>query len=304
MDTAYLNFMAVRQLTALTSLLLVILSLISLSISGLNLGLDFTGGTLIELSYGAPAPLELIHVTLQSGGFENALVQSFGSANEVLIRLATSYRPGVGEEVQQLLQQATELKVILLRTEFVGAQVGEDLRERSGLGVLVALGAIMLYVTLRFQFKFAIGALVALFHDVIIVLGAFSLFRWEFDLTVLAAILAVIGYSLNDSLVVADRIRENFRRLRLDDSREVINRSLTETLSRTLMTSLTTLLVVGALFLFGGEMIHGFATALLIGISVGTYSSIYVASDLLLRLDFRREDLLSPEASIEEDNRP
>jgi preprotein translocase subunit SecF len=206
--------------------------------------------------------------------------------------------------VQQLLQQATELKVILLRTEFVGAQVGEDLRERSGLGVLVALGAIMLYVTFRFQFKFAIGALVALFHDVIIVLGAFSLFRWEFDLTVLAAILAVIGYSLNDSLVVADRIRENFRRLRLDDSREVINRSLTETLSRTLMTSMTTLLVVGALFLFGGEMIHGFATALLIGISVGTYSSIYVASDLLLRLDFRREDLLSPEASIEEDNRP
>ncbi|MFC6672643.1 protein translocase subunit SecF [Marinobacterium aestuariivivens] len=245
-----------------------------------------------------------MRVTLESGGFDNALVQSFGSANEVLVRLATSYRPGVGEEVQQLLQQASGLKVTLMRIEFVGAQVGEDLRERSGLGVLIALGAIMLYVSFRFQFKFALGALVALFHDVIIVLGALSLFHWEFDLTVLAAILAVIGYSLNDSLVVADRIRENFRRLRLDDAYEIINRSLTETLSRTLMTSLTTLLVVVALFLFGGEMIHGFATALLIGISVDTYSSIYIASDLLLRLDFRREDLLLPEASIEEDNRP
>lgn len=304
MNTALLNFMAIRQLTALTSLLLVILSVISLSISGLNLGLDFTGGTLIELSYGAPAPLDLIRETLEKGGFEAAQVQSFGSSTEVLIRLAVSYRPGVGEEVQLLLQQATGLKITLLRTEFVGAQVGEDLRERGGLGVLTALGAIMLYVSLRFQIKFALAALMALFHDVLIVLGAFSLFRWEFDLTVLAAILAVIGYSLNDTLVVADRIRENIRCLRQGSMLEIVNRSLTETLSRTLMTSLTTMLVVLALFLFGGGMIHGFATALLIGISVGTYSSIYVASDLLLRLNVRREDLLPPAPSIEEDNRP
>ncbi|UTW12561.1 protein translocase subunit SecF [Marinobacterium rhizophilum] len=299
-----IDFMALRPFTALLSLVLVLASVASLLINGLPLGLDFTGGTLIEVGYSQAPSLEDIRVLLAAAGHEGALVQTFGSLNDVLIRLSSSYTPEIGEKVRNLLQSATSEVVDLRRTEFVGAQVGEDLRERGGMGVLVALAMITLYVSFRFQLKFAIGAVVALFHDVIIVLGAFSLFGWDFDLTVLAAILAVIGYSLNDSLVVADRIRENIRRRRQGSMRDLVNLSLNETLSRTLMTSFTTLLVVIALFLFGGSMIHGFATALLVGIAVGTYSSIYVASDLLLWMNLQSEDLVRTPAQVEEDLLP
>ncbi len=299
-----IDFMALRPYTALLSLVLVLVSMASLLFNGLPLGLDFTGGTLIEVGYSQAPRLEDVRVLLASAGHDGALVQTFGSLNDVLIRLSSSYTPEIGEKVLHVLQSATHQAVELRRTEFVGAQVGEDLRERGGMGVLVALAMITLYVSFRFQLKFAIGAVVALFHDVIIVLGAFSLFGWEFDLTVLAAILAVIGYSLNDTLVVADRIRENIRRRRQGSTRDLINLSLNETLSRTLMTSFTTLLVVIALFVFGGTMIHGFATALLVGIGVGTYSSIYVASDLLLWMNLQSEDLVPTQAQEEEDLRP
>ncbi len=296
--------MALRSYTALLSLTLVLVSLASLLFNGLPLGLDFTGGTLIEVGYSLAPPLEDIRVLLASAGHDGALVQTFGSMNDVLIRLSSSYTPELGEKVLKVLQSATDQTVELRRTEFVGAQVGEDLRERGGLGVLMALAMITVYVSFRFQLKFAIGAVAALFHDVIIVLGAFSLFGWEFDLSVLAAILAVIGYSLNDTLVVADRIRENIRRRCQGEMHTIINQSLNETLSRTLMTSFTTLLVVVALFLFGGAMIHGFATALLVGVLVGTYSSIYVASDLLLWMNLQSEDLVRTQAMAEEDLRP
>tara|TARA_R110001583_G_scaffold169301_1_gene322167 strand:+ start:15549 stop:16403 length:855 start_codon:yes stop_codon:yes gene_type:complete len=281
------------------------ISIGSLTFNQLQLGLDFTGGALVEVSYSSPVSLNDIRDTLARSGFPDAVVQTFGTPTEVLIRLATTHTPSLGDEVVQALRMGTEQSIKLLRAEYVGAQVGEDLREQGGLGMLLALGGVMLYVALRFQIKFAVGAVVALLHDVLIVLGVFSVFKLEFDLTVLAAILAVIGYSLNDSLVVADRIRENFRKLRTETPLTIINRSLTETLGRTLMTSITTLLVLVALFIFGGTLIHCFATALLVGVTVGTYSSIYVASSLLLWMDIKSEDLIgSPEKDAEMDDRP
>tara|TARA_R110001592_G_scaffold138511_4_gene357662 strand:- start:49493 stop:50416 length:924 start_codon:yes stop_codon:yes gene_type:complete len=288
-----IDFMGKRKLAAIFSITLLLVSIGSIAFKGLNLGLDFTGGTLIEIEYKAAPNLEDVRVQLMNSGYENAIVQNFGASTSVLVRLAESFNDKVGQEVITSLSssgQAVELK----RAEFVGAQVGEELREQGGLGLLLALGLVMIYVALRFQFKFSVGAVAALIHDVIIVVGFFSVLGWDFDLTVLAALLAVIGYSLNDTIVVADRIRENFRLLRKIEPLEVINISLTQTLSRTLVTSLTTILVLLSLYFFGGEMINGFAKALLVGVFIGTYSSIYVASNILLLMGITKEDLIAP----------
>jgi preprotein translocase subunit SecF len=289
-----INFMGRRKLAAVLSGILLICSVTSLAVKQLNWGLDFTGGTLVEVNYSDVAPLEAIRSTLEEGGFARAVVVSFGSDRDVLIRLPAGYSDKDGARLLGLLQTAFTGEVELRRIEFVGPQVGDELREQGGLAMLLALGLVMLYVAFRFQLKFSVGAVVALIHDVLLTLGFFSIFGVEFDLTVLAAVLAVIGYSLNDTIVVSDRIRENFRKIRKADPLQVVNISLTETLGRTLITSLTTLLVLGALALFGGEMIHGFALALIVGVVVGTYSSVYVAANVLLTLGISKEDLMVP----------
>lgn len=296
-----IDFMAWRRLAAGLSIALILASVVSLGVKELSWGLDFTGGTLVEVEYADSADLTFIRQTLQSRGYERAIVVSFGTDRDVLIRLPAGTSDEQGAALLGILQSESEVDVELRRIEFVGPQVGEELREQGGLAMLLALGLVMLYIAFRFQFKFALGAVGALAHDVIIVLGFFSLFDLEFDLTVLAAILAVIGYSLNDTIVVSDRIRENFRKLRRTDPLEVINQSLSETLGRTLVTSLTTLLVLISLALVGGEMIHGFALALLVGVVVGTYSSIYVAANLLVGLGVSKEDLIIPVPEGEED---
>lgn len=289
-----INFMASRRLAAIFSITLVLVAIGSLAVRQLNWGLDFTSGTLVEVHYEQSADLNSVRSTLEAEGYEGAIVVSFGTDRDVLIRLPEGYSDAQGANVLALLQQNSASPVELRRTEFVGPQVGDELREQGGLAMLLALGLVMLYIAFRFQFKFAVGAVVALVHDVLITLGFFSLTGMEFDLTVLAALLAVIGYSLNDTIVVSDRIRENFRKMRRADPENVINTSLTETLGRTLVTSLTTLLVLVALALLGGEMIFGFAIALLVGVLVGTYSSIYVASNVLLALGVTKEDLMIP----------
>jgi preprotein translocase subunit SecF len=291
--TTQIDFMGKRKLAALFSILLLLLAIASLSIKGLNLGLDFTGGTLVEVEYKLAPNLEDVRTQLMNSGYANVVVQNFGASTSVLVRLAESYNDEVGLQVVEALG-SNGAQVMLTRAEFVGAQVGDELREQGGLGLLLALGLVMVYVALRFQFKFSVGAVAALIHDVIIVIGVFSIFQWDFDLTVLAALLAVIGYSLNDTIVVADRIRENFRLLRKEEPLSVINISLTQTLSRTIVTSLTTVLVLLALYFFGGEMINGFAKALLVGVIIGTYSSIYVASNILLLMGITKEDLIAP----------
>lgn len=288
-----IDFMGKRKLAAIFSITLLLISIGSIAIKGLNLGLDFTGGTLVEVEYTTAPVLEDVRVQLLNSGYENVVVQNFGASTSVLVRLAESFNDQVGLEVINSLSANGE-SVQLKRAEFVGAQVGEELREQGGLGLLLALGLVMIYVALRFQFKFSVGAVAALIHDVIIVVGVFSLFNWDFDLTVLAALLAVIGYSLNDTIVVADRIRENFRLLRKIEPLEVINISLTQTLSRTVVTSLTTIIVLLSLYFFGGEMINGFAKALLVGVFIGTYSSIYVASNILILMGVTKEDLIAP----------
>ena len=289
-----LNFMGHRRLAAAVSIALVLAALGSLAVRQLNWGLDFTAGTLVELHYAQSADLGAIRGTLADAGYEGAIVVSFGTDQDVLVRLPDGYSDARGAEMLATLREAADVDVELRRIEFVGPQVGDDLREQGGLAMLLALCLVMLYIAFRFQFKFALGAVVALVHDVLITLGFFSITGLEFDLTVLAALLAVIGYSLNDTIVVSDRIRENFRKLRRADPTEVINLSLTETLGRTLVTSLTTLLVLLALALMGGEMIFGFAVALLVGVAIGTYSSIYVASNVLLTLGVSKEDLMIP----------
>ncbi|SIS93248.1 protein translocase subunit SecF [Neptunomonas antarctica] len=300
------NFMGLRKLATIFSIILLLVSIGSLAVRGLNFGLDFTGGSLVEVGYEKEADLNNIRLQLQSAGFEGATVQTFGSSNDIMIRLGSAHDPKLGDKVLAALQQGETQNIELRRNEFVGAQVGDELREQGGLGLLLALFMIMLYVAFRFQLKFSVGAVVALIHDVLIVVGFFSLFQFEFDLTVLAAILAVIGYSLNDTIVVADRIRENFRKLRHELPMEIMNISLSQTLSRTLMTSLTTLLVLVALAVFGGEMIHGFAIALLVGVTVGTYSSIYVAANALIMMGICKEDLIPPPKEDQEaiDNLP
>jgi len=289
-----LNFMGYRKIAQIASAILLVISIASLSTNGLKLGLDFTGGTLVEVAYDKTADLGSIRSALETAGYNNALVINFGSDQDVLVRLPQSNNSQLGDELLAVLKSGHEGDIDLHRIEYVGPQVGEELREQGGLGLLAALISVMIYVTFRFQFKFSIGAVVALAHDVIIVLGFFSLLRLDFDLTVLAAILAVIGYSLNDTIVVSDRIRENFRLVRKGRSEDIINRSLTQTLGRTLMTSITTLLVLTSLFVFGGEIIHGFATALIVGVFIGTYSSIFVAANMLLALNISQEDLAIP----------
>ncbi|WP_415885907.1 protein translocase subunit SecF [Neptuniibacter sp. QD37_6] len=299
------NFMGFRKIAAACSVVLLIVSIGALAVNGLKFGLDFTGGSLVEIGYEQPADLNKIRDQLKDVGFEDAVVQTFGSPTDILIRLGQDHDPQLGDKVLSALQAGESQQLNLRRNEFVGAQVGEELREQGGLGMLLALFMIMVYVAFRFQIKFSVGAVAALAHDVLIVLGFFALFKLDFDLTVLAAVLAVIGYSLNDTIVVSDRIRENFRKVRKGTPLEVMNISLTQTLGRTLVTSLTTLLVLLALSVFGGEMIHGFATALLVGVFIGTYSSIYVAANVLIAMNICKEDLLPPEEKeTEVDDRP
>jgi len=290
-----INFMRSRKIAALLSVIAVIGSIASLSYQGLNLGLDFSGGTLLELQYDRPANVEEIRVDLAEQQLPSAMVVYFGSDSDILIRVRDNLGQERAEVIANTLAQNSGAEIDLQRVEYVGPQVGEELREDGGLGMVAALLVVMLYVAIRFQYKFSIGAVVALFHDVIITLGLFSIFRWEFDLTVLAALLAIIGYSLNDTIVVFDRIRENFRAVRGKDPEEVVNISLTQTISRTLITSLTTLMVLVVLFVLGGEMIHYFSLALILGIVVGTYSSIFVAANLVLSLNIQSKDLMPPE---------
>nr|WP_089659315.1 protein translocase subunit SecF [Halomonas pantelleriensis] len=285
------DFMGKRRLAFIVSAVLLLVSIGSLVVQQLNLGLDFTGGTLVEVRYATAPALDMVRQALESEGFRDVSVQTFGASNEILIRLQQDFDPDVGQQVVSLLR-GDGAEVELIRAEFVGAQVGEQLRDQSGMGMLVALGIVMLYVAFRFQYKFAIGALLALVHDVIIVVGVFSLFQLDFDLTVLAALLAVIGYSLNDTIVVYDRIRETIRKSRIDDMPAIFNEAINMTLSRTLATSGTTLLVLIALLLLGGDMIHYFSIALIIGVVVGTFSSIYVAAALLLMVKLQRQDLI------------
>jgi len=303
MATPSLDFMAGRKIAGILSIVAVIASIALLAMNGLSFGLDFTGGSLVELEFAEAPALESVRETLVNSGFPDAVVQAFGAPTDVVIRLAQDNAPKAGDDVFSALQ-AAGFQVELLRSEFVGSAVGEELREQGGLGLLLALGIVMLYVAFRFQFKFSVGAVVALVHDVLLVLGIFALFGLDFDLTVLAAVLAVIGYSLNDSIVVSDRIRENFRIMRTNDPLKVMNDSINQTLSRTVSTSTTTLLVLLALLFLGGELIHNFALALTIGVAVGTYSSIYIVTVVLLMMNISRDDLLVPEKEKDIDDRP
>ena len=287
--------MKYRKIAGIASIILFTVSILSLSFRGLSLGLDFSGGTLVEVTYEKPVELELIRNTLNANGYEDSQVVNFGTNLDVLIKVADQNgNSSVGEAVYSLLNE-NGLQGELKRVEFVGPQIGSELRDQGGLGMLVALFMILIYVAFRFQYKFALGAVTALGHDVVIILGLFSIFAWDFDLTVLAALLAVIGYSLNDTIVVSDRIRENFRIQRELEPREMIDLSLNQTLGRTVVTSLTTLLVLFALFIFGGEMIKGFSLALILGVLVGTYSSIYVVANMLMSLTLIQEDLAVPD---------
>ena len=298
-------FMSYRRIATIASLLLLVLSIASLGFRGLNLGLDFSGGTLIEVSYEEAADLSDIRDLMYVNGFDDFQVVNFGSNTDVLIKVADKDGSSqLGDTIFAFLE-ADDSSIELQRIEFVGPQIGSELRDQGGLGMLVALGMILLYVAFRFQYKFALGAVAALAHDVVIILGLFSLLAWDFDLTVLAALLAVIGYSLNDTIVVSDRIRENFRGERGYEPEEIVNRSINQTLSRTLITSFTTLLVLFALFFFGGDMIRGFSQALIIGVLVGTYSSIYVVANMLLGLSITQDDLAIPEPEgLEFDDMP
>ena len=290
-------FMRYRKIAGLSSIIIFVLAIVSLSFRGLSLGLDFSGGTLVEVAFEETVPLEDIRTNLASNGIEDFQVVNFGTETDVLIKAADKVSQGkLGDRIYEILaNEYSNQDLELKRVEFVGPQIGSELRDQGGLGMLVALGMILLYVAFRFQFKFAIGAVVALAHDVVIVLGIFSVVGWDFDLTVMAALLAVIGYSLNDTIVVSDRMRENFRTERGLEPVEIVDKSINQTLSRTLITSLTTLLVLFSLYVFGGELIKGFSLALILGIFIGTYSSIYVVANMLLSMSITQEDLAVPE---------
>lgn len=297
MLTQNINFLAKRKITLIISSLLLLASITSLIMNGLKLGIDFTGGTLIEVRYPQAPDLNVLRTTLNNKGFSDAIVQNFGTTKDILIRTKLKENINNIQLNNQILQainaNATQVATIR-RVEFVGPQVGEELTEDGGLALLYATFAILLYIAWRFEYKFSLGSVAALIHDVVITLGAFSILQMEFDLTVLAAVLAIIGYSLNDTIVVYDRIRENFRTLRKDSAENIINISLNQTLSRTLVTSITTALALIALAILGGEIIHHFAIALLIGVGIGTYSSIYVASPIVLALGISQDDLIVP----------
>ena len=290
-----INFMRFRKIAITVSLILFVGSIGYIFMKGLSLGLDFSGGTLVEIQYEDSVDLQEIRAVLSENGYEDFQVVNFGSSLDVLIKIAD--QPGnssLGDQIFALLS-SNNFEGELKRIEFVGPQIGSELRDQGGLGMLVALGMILLYVAFRFQYKFALGAVAALGHDVIIILGLFSIFAWDFDLSVLAALLAVIGYSLNDSIVVSDRIRENFRSERALGSEDLINLSLNQTLSRTVITSLTTLLVLFALFFFGGEAVRGFSLGLIIGVLIGTYSSLYIVTTILISLNLSQEDMAVPD---------
>lgn len=300
--TTNINFMGKRKLAAIFSVILVIASISALATRGLNFGLDFTGGALLEVGYPQSVDLNKVRKILDDAKFEDAVVQHFGTSRDVLIRIAPNEGADslmMGDAILLALKD-DNAEVTMRRQEYVGPQVGDELRDDGGLAMIIALGCILAYVMMRFEWRFAVGSVAALIHDVTITLGCFALFQWDFDLTVLAAVLAVIGYSLNDTIVVFDRIRENFRLIRKGDSVDVINASLNQTLSRTLVTSLTTLLVVLAMFFMGGELIHAFSMALIVGIMVGTYSSIYIASNTTLALKISREHLMPVEKEGED----
>jgi preprotein translocase subunit SecF len=288
------NFMGMRKVTFIVSASLIIFSIPTLSYQGLNLGIDFTGGTLVEVGYPEAVNLDKLRQSFSDSEFNNVAIQYFGSAKEILIRMPPQQGLNSADVSSKLLDllSSNNFSAEMRRVEFVGPQVGEELREDGGLAMLYALLCIMVYVAFRFQMRFSVGAVSALIHDVIITLGFFSITRFNFDLTILAALLAVIGYSLNDTIVVFDRVRENFRKIRDKTPVEVFNISLNQTLSRTLMTSFTTLLVLIALFFLGGEIIHGFSMALIFGVLIGTYSSIYIASPVTLMLGIKKEDLM------------
>lgn len=302
-----IDFMGRRKLALVFSIILMTASIASLAINGLKFGLDFTGGTLIEVEYPQDADLVQIRDTLTGAGFGDAVVQTFGTPRDVLVRVAPrgeeESSADLSTEVITALQSSVS-EVELRRVEYVGPQIGEELTEQGVLALFYALLGILIYIWVRFEIKFAVGAVAALAHDVLITIGIFSIFGLEFDLTVLAALLAVIGYSLNDTVVVYDRVRENFRTVRKHPEFDILNLSINQMLARTLMTSLTTLLVLTALFVFGGEIIHNFALALIVGVIIGTYSSIYIASSSLLALGVTRQDLMQVEKEGAELDRP
>jgi len=303
-----IDFLGKRYIAVWASVILSIAALVSLSVQGLNFAIDFTGGTVVEVKFKEPADVNQIRLNLEADGFNSPMVQLFGTSRDVLIRLAPQSGV-VGSDlkgrVMGILNKDAANSAEMHRIEFVGPQVGDDLVTDSGLALLYASIGILIYVALRFEYRFALGAILATLHDVVMILGFFSLLQLEFDLSVLAAVLTIMGYSLNDTIVVFDRIRENFRKLRRGDVIEVMNISINETLSRTLMTSFLTLLSVLAMAFFGGQIIHNFALALIVGIIVGTYSSIYVASALALKLGVSRADLMPPEKEgAGADNRP
>ncbi len=300
------DFMGKRRIAGMASIAVVTLSIGWLGFKGLNLGLDFTGGTLVEVGFEAPVDPAAIRTGLEAAGFVDGVVQHFGTDRDLLIRMPP--QPGsdqatLGDRILATIRE-DEPGAVMRQSNFVGPVVGEELAESAGLAILTALGVVMIYILFRFTKQFSVGAVVALAHDVTIVLGLFAIFEWNFDLAVVAALLAVVGYSLNDTIVVSDRIRENFRTIRKGSSIEVINTSLNQTLGRTLVTSLTTLFVLLALLIAGGEGIRGFAAALTIGVMVGTYSSIYVAANVLVLMNISREDLIVPEKDREKDSYP
>ncbi|MGB4246497.1 MAG: protein translocase subunit SecF [Pseudohongiellaceae bacterium] len=306
--------MSKGRLFGIVSIVAIVISIGSLLTQSLEMGLDFTAGSLVEVSYSEPVVVSEVSAALRAAGYEDAQVVAFGSDQDVLIRMPVddsisetemaNQLVDMGDNILSVLESNTDAEVSLSRLEFVGPRVGEELAESGGMGLLVALGMIMLYVAVRFQSKFALAAVLALMHDVIITMGIFSIFRLQFDLTVLAAVLAIIGYSINDTIVVFDRIRENFRVMRKGTPYELINLSLNQTLSRTIITAMTTLLVVFAMLFAGGETIKGFAIALAIGIIIGTYSSVYIASNLLLEMKVSKEDLMAPVKEGASDSMP
>ncbi|MGL5996823.1 MAG: protein translocase subunit SecF [Pseudomonas proteolytica] len=300
-----INFMGVRNVAFGVTVFLTVLALFSWFHKGLNYGLDFTGGTLIELTYEKPADVTKVRTQLNEAGYHEAIVQSFGATTDLLVRMPGE-DPQLGHQVAEaLLKVGGDNPASVKRVEFVGPQVGEELRDQGGLGMLMALAGIMIYLAFRFQWKFGVGAIVSLIHDVIVTVGILAYFQITFDLTVLAAVLAIIGYSLNDTIVVFDRVRENFRVLRKATLIENINISTTQTLLRTMATSISTLLAIAALMIFGGDNLWGFSLALFIGVLAGTYSSIYIANVVLIWLNLNSEDLIPPVAVDKEvDDRP
>ena len=301
-----LDFMGKRHIAGIASLVAVVLSAGFLGFKNLNFGLDFTGGTLVEVGFEAPVDPATIRGRLEAAGFVDGVVQHFGTDRDILIRMPPQLgddQATLGDRILQTIR-ADAPGAVMRQSNFVGPVVGEELAESAGLAILTALGVVMLYILFRFTKQFAVGAVAALAHDVVIVLGVFSVFGWDFDLPVVAAVLAVVGYSLNDTIVVSDRIRENFRSIRKGSPVDVINASLNQILGRTLVTSMTTLFVLLALLIAGGEGIRGFAAALTIGVVIGTYSSIYVAANVLLLMNLTREDLVVPEKERDKQSYP